>query len=53
MLLYCMGETSEDVLDATGIEEKDKEDYNKVIKLFDNHFQVRKNLIMERAISIQ
>ena len=48
-LLYCMGETSEDVLDATGIEEKDKEDYDKVIKQFDDHFQVRKNLIMERA----
>ena len=49
MLLNCMGETSEDVLDTTGIEEKDKEDYDKVIKQLGDHFQVRKNLIMDRA----
>ena len=48
-LLYCMGEEAEDVLDATGISDADKSDYKKVLDKFDDHFQVRKNLIYERA----
>lgn len=48
-LLYCMGEEAEDVLNATGIGEDDKKVYAKVLQQFDDHFQVRKNLIYERA----
>ncbi len=44
-----MGEEAEDVLNATGISEEDKKDYAKVLQQFDDHFQVQKNLIYERA----
>ena len=48
-LLYCMGEEAEDVLNATGITTAEKEVYQTVLDKFDGHFQVRKNLIYERA----
>ena len=48
-LLYCMGETSEDVLNMTGISDKNKKNFDRVISKFDDHFLVRKNLIIERA----
>ena len=49
MLLYTMGEEAEDTLLSTKISESDQKDYDKVIAKFDSFFQVRKNVIFERA----
>ena len=49
MLLYTMGEEAEDTLLSTEISEDDRKDYDKVIAKFDSFFQVRKNVIFERA----
>ena len=48
-LLYCMGEEAEPVLSSTNITEADREKYNSVVAKFDAFFQVRKNVIFERA----
>ena len=48
-LLYCMGETAEDVLTSTDISEDDKRKFDSVIAKFDSFFKVRKNVIFERA----
>ena len=48
-LLYCMGEEAESVLSSTDIKEDDKGKYDPVIAKFDAFFQVRKNVIFERA----
>ena len=48
-LLYCMGETAEDVLTSTDISEDDKKKFDSVIAKFDSFFKVRKNVIFERA----
>ena len=53
-LLYCLGDASEDILNISGIADRDRTKYNAVLaKLFDAHFAIRKNLIYvcyERAI---
>ena len=48
-LLYCMGETAENILSSTDITYDEKKDYNAVIKKFDAFFKVCKNVIFERA----
>ena len=48
-LLYCMGEEAESILCSTDITADDKEKYDLVIVKFDAFFQVRKNVIFERA----
>ena len=48
-LLYCMGEEAENVLSSTGISDKDKKNYDKVVEKFDLYFAVRRNVIFERA----
>ena len=48
-LLYCMGENAEDALTCTNISDADRKKNNKVIKRFDDFFQVQKNVIFERA----
>ena len=48
-LLYCMGETAEDVLTSTDISKDDKRKFDSVIAKFDSFFKVRKNVIFERA----
>jgi len=48
-LLYCLGEEAEEVLETTRISTADKKKYDKVMEEFDNYFQVRKNVIFERA----
>lgn len=45
LLLYCMGEESLDILHQVGKEEN----YDEIIKKFNNYFNPRKNLIFERA----
>ena len=48
-LLYCMGESAEDVLTSTTISEQDRKKYKSVIDQLDGFFKVRKNVIFERA----
>ena len=49
-MLYCLGESAEDVLRSIHISEDDKKKYATVVEQFDNFFQVRSNVIFERAI---
>ena len=49
-LLYCLGEEAEDVLKSTKIKKEDeKKVYTTVLSKFESFFQVRKNVIFERA----
>ena len=48
-LLYCLGDDAEDVLRSTNISEEDRKKYGKVLENFGQFFQVRKNVIIERA----
>lgn len=48
-LLYCLGEEAEAVLSSTNATSEERKDYEKVIEKFDSFFQVRKNVIFERA----
>ena len=48
-LLYCLGEESEDVLTSTNITEADRKKYDVVVEKFDSFFNVRRNVIYERA----
>ena len=48
-LLYCLGEEAHDVLASTNISTEDSKKYSKVLKKFDDPFDVRKNIIFERA----
>ena len=49
MLLYCMGETAEDVLTSTDISADELKKFDSVITKFDSFFKVRKNVISEHA----
>ena len=48
-LLYCLGEEAECVLASTNATAEDCADYDRVLEKFDGHFNVRKNVIYERA----
>ena len=48
-LLYCLGEEADSVLTLTNGTEDDRKDYDRVVQLFDGYFQVRRNVIFERA----
>ena len=48
-LLYCLGEEAESVLISVNATADDRKDYDKVLQLFDGYFQVRRNVIFERA----
>jgi len=48
-LLYCLGEEAEAVLTSTNATTEDRADYKRVLEKFDSFFQVRKNIIYERA----
>ena len=48
-LLYCLGEESDDVLTSTNITEADRKKYDAVVGKFDSFFNVRRNVIYERA----
>ena len=48
-LLYCIGEEAEDVLASTGITDEERKAYKTVLGKFDGYFQVRRNVIYERA----
>ena len=49
MLLYCMGGEAEMVLTSVGVKKKENEEYEEVMRKLDKHFQVRRNVIFERA----
>ena len=48
-LLYCLGEEADDVLTSTNISAGDRTNYDAVMRKFDDHSQVRRNIIFERA----
>ena len=48
-LLYCLGEEAEDVLKSTNLTKDERKVYATVLGKFDAFFQVRKNVIFERA----
>ena len=50
MLLYCLGEESDDVLTSTGVTDEERKSYKDVLGKFDNFFKVRRNVIFERAL---
>ena len=47
--LYCLGEEVEAVLSSTNATAEERTDYDRVLAKFDSFFQVRKNVIYERA----
>ena len=48
-LLYTLGEDAEDVLSSTNISKDNRKKYTEVMAKLDSFFQVRKNVIYERA----
>ena len=48
-LLYCLGEEAESVLTSTNATEDERKVYDTVMGKFDAFFQVRRNVIFERA----
>ena len=48
-LLYCLGEEAESVLTSTDATEAERKVYDTVMGKFDAFFQVRRNVIFERA----
>ena len=48
-LLYCLGEEGEDLLCSTNITEDERKEYSSVREKLNGFFQVRKNIIFERA----
>ena len=48
-LLYCLGEEVESVLKSINITEEETKYYETVLEKFDSFFQVRRNVIFERA----
>ena len=48
-LLYCLGEGADSVLASTNITEEKRKKYEEVMAKFDSYFQVRRNVIFERA----
>ncbi len=47
--LYCLGEEAESVLVSTNITVEERGQYATVVRKFDEFFQLRKNVIFERA----
>ena len=48
-LLYCLGKEADSVLTSMNATAEDRSDYDKVMELLDGYFQVRRNVIFERA----
>lgn len=48
-LLYCLGEEADDVLTSTNITDESRKKYSEVMAKFDTFFNVRRNVIFERA----
>ena len=48
-LLYCLGEEAESILTSTNTMADNRKDYDTIITKLDSFFQVRRNVIFERA----
>ena len=48
-LLYCLGDEAHDIFASTSITDEERKNYKKVVEKFDGYFDVRKNVIFERA----
>jgi len=48
-LLYCLGADADDILTTTRISDENRKKYAKGLEKFDEFFQVRHNVIFERA----
>ncbi|GBO23117.1 hypothetical protein AVEN_90593-1 [Araneus ventricosus] len=48
-LLYIRGEQAEDIFSSFGLSETEQDDFDTVLKKFNEHFVVNKNTIFERA----
>ena len=48
-LLYCLGEEADSVLSSTNISSANRKKYDRVMEKFDGYFEVRRNIIFERA----
>ena len=48
-LLYCLGEEADNELTSTNIISESRKNFTDVLQKFDDCFQVRKNIIFERA----
>ena len=48
-LLYCLGEEAESILTSTNTTADNRKDYDAIIAKLDSFFQVRRNVIFERA----
>ena len=48
-LLYCLDEEADSVLTLTNLTEDNRKRYETVITKFDEFFEIRKNVIFERA----
>ncbi|GBO32108.1 hypothetical protein AVEN_189602-1 [Araneus ventricosus] len=48
-LLYIMGEQAEEIFSFFGLSETEQDDFDIVLKKFNDHFVVKKNTIFERA----
>jgi hypothetical protein len=49
MLFYCMGDAAEDIFASFKLSTDDAEVYDTVLKTFDEHFIIAKNVIFQRA----
>ena len=48
-LLYCLGDEADSVLGSTNISDEDRKKYDSVLGNLDQYFEVRRNVIFERA----
>ena len=48
-LLYCMGEEADSVLSSTDITAEQRQDHAAVLSKLDSYFEVRRNVVFERA----
>ena len=48
-LMYCLGDDAEGVLASTSITDEARKTYKDVVAKFDEYFDVKKNVIYERA----
>ena len=51
MLLYCLGEEAESVLNSTNITADERKDYEAVLAKFDGFFQVWRNIVFDPLVS--
>ena len=49
MLIYCMGDKSEDIFQSFNLADDDAKKFDIVLQKFDDHFVIEKNIIFERA----